>query len=135
MTAAERRELASQVRARRLELDMTQTDLARAAGVARQTISNLENGMAPQEGNLRAVLAVLGISATSGNYSPDTEMWLGLIGGALEALPPSRRGVAGQSAMNAITVELRDLSSDVAGTADDFGLAARPAEVEPTDES
>lgn len=135
MTAAERRELASQVRARRVELDMTQTDLAKAAGVARQTISNLENGMAPQESNLRAILSVLGISATSGNYSPDTEMWLGLIGGALEALPSARRGIAGQSAMNAITDELRDLSSDVAGKADDFGLAARATDPEPTDET
>ncbi len=114
---------------------MTQTDLATAAGLTRQTISNLENGMAPQESNLRSILAVLGISPTSGNYSPDTEMWLGIIGGALEALPTGRRGIAGQAALNAITDEMVNPSADVVASADDLALAARNRETEPTDET
>ena len=99
--------LAGQVKQVRQSLGMKQQELAAAAGVSRQTLSDLENGVrVPQDAKLRAILDVLGIDTGSTSLSDDTRMWIGIIGGALEALPPVNRARAGQAAVNAITQEL-----------------------------
>jgi transcriptional regulator with XRE-family HTH domain len=130
LSVEDRKRLAEQVRTTRDALGMTQSDLAQAAGVTRQTVSNLENGTAPQERVLRSVLAVLGISATGSTYSEDTEMWLGIIGGVLEALPDDSRNRAGQAAVTVVTQELaraRTEAVDVGEvTEDDWEFEANP---------
>lgn len=94
---------------------MKQQELADAAGVTRQTISNLERGTVPQEATLLRILDVLGIEVNVNEYSDDTNMWLGIIGGMLEQIPAARRGRAGQAAVTVVATEL----SNVSGTDDD----------------
>jgi len=75
---------------------MTQQELADASGVTRQTVSNLERGTVPQAENLARILDALGIDTSGNGYSSDTDMWLGIIGGMLETLPPMRREPGGR---------------------------------------
>jgi transcriptional regulator with XRE-family HTH domain len=110
-TSHERAELASQVKTLRVSHGMTQAQLAEAAGVTRQTISNIEGGSVPQEGSLRKVLDVLGVTPGGSEFSKDTDMWLGLIGGVLEQMPEPNRARAGQAALHAATAELVSLSA------------------------
>jgi len=52
-------ELGYEIRQARLERGMTQAQLAKAAGLSRTTLNQLENGLAPDLG-MRKVLAILG---------------------------------------------------------------------------
>jgi transcriptional regulator with XRE-family HTH domain len=114
LTNDERAALAGQVKQVRQGLGMTQQELAAAAGVSRQTLSDLEHGVrVPQDAKLRAILDVLGIDTGNSSLSDDTRVWVGIIGGALEALPAANRARAGQAAVNAITQELVATSSNV----------------------
>jgi len=106
MSMEQRRQFAAQVKQVRLELGLTQQDLADAASVSRQTVSNLERGTVPQAENLARILDTLGIHTSTSEFSEDTDMWLGVLGGMLESLPPMRRGVAGQAAVSAVAAEL-----------------------------
>lgn len=90
---------------------MTQAQLAAAAGVTRQTVSNLERGSVPQASILRKVLDVLGVTPGGSAFSRDTDMWLGLIGGVLEQLPDVHRARAGEAAFHAATAELVAMSA------------------------
>lgn len=107
LTQSQRVALAQQVKVARVERGLTQAELAEAAGVSRQTVSNMETGQrAPQEGALRKLMDVLGIELSEDVLSEDTRLWVGLIGGILEALPESRRARAGKAALDAATAEL-----------------------------
>lgn len=107
MATSERRALASQVKRVRLANDMTQAELAAAAQVSRQTLSDIENDVrVPQAGVLRRLLDVLGIEQRPSGHEDDTRMWLGLIGGALDALPHDRRQIAGKKALDVVSAEL-----------------------------
>ncbi len=134
LTSAERAELAAQVKRVRLERGFTQAELAHEAGVTRQSIGNLEGGrITPQSSTIERVLAVLGIDPNPAEFSEDTSRWLGIIGGIIDALPPSRRARAGQAAVNAVTAELV-AASNVGGEREtslparqsDFDLVAHP---------
>lgn len=107
--------LAAQVKRVRQSHGLTQEQLAQAAGVTRQTVSNLERGTVPQDGILRKVLRALGIQPTSGGHASDTEMWLGIMGGILDALPVERRPAAGQAAVAVLTDALAQSSKPGVG--------------------
>lgn len=103
----ERVALTRQVRRVRQDRGMTQAELAEAAGVSRQTVSNMEaGGRVPHDHVLKSLLDVLGIDPADSDYSADTAMWLGLIGGVLETVPSERRPRAGRAALDAATDEL-----------------------------
>ncbi len=88
-------------------MGLTQQELADAAGVSRQSISNIESGATvPQNKSLTRILDVLGVSSSDSEYSDETQLWLGILAGMLEALPVERRAVAGQAAVTAVTTEL-----------------------------
>lgn len=107
LTQSQRVALAQQVKVARVERGLTQAELAEAAGVSRQTVSNMETGQrAPQESALRKLMDVLGIELSEDVLSEDTRLWVGLIGGMLEALPEQRRARAGKAALDAATAEL-----------------------------
>ncbi|GGD33370.1 hypothetical protein GCM10010915_12190 [Microbacterium faecale] len=117
MTTAERTALSRQVKRVRQDREMTQAELAEAANVSRQTLSDIENGSrVPQDAVLRRIMGVLGIDLPGSDQSDDTRMWLGLIGGVLEAMPPENRPRAGKAALDAATAEL--LSSVSGGSKD-----------------
>lgn len=132
MTSQERADLAAQVKRVRIELDLTQAELAHEAGVTRQSIGNLEGGkITPQAGTIEKVLAVLGIIPSAAEFSEETNRWLGIIGGIMDNLPGERRARAGQAAVTAVTNELVEAANVVreAETEDprqrDHALAAR----------
>lgn len=107
LTLNERARLSAMVRERREALGLTQAQLAERADVARQSISNIENAATvPQHAVLDRILDVLGIKPYETAFSPETEMWLGVIGGILEAIPEDGRNVAGQRAASVVTEEL-----------------------------
>lgn len=109
MTTDERRSYAAQVKEVRESQKMTQQELAEAAGVTRQTISNLERGTIPQTDILLRVCGVLGIEVDDDQtLSDDTKIWLGVIGGILEMTPQPHRGRAGQAAVNLIAKEFAE---------------------------
>lgn len=113
LTYEQRVALAQRVKSARLDKGMTQTELASAAGISRQTVSNMERGdAAPQEAPLLRLMGILGIEILDDDLSEDTHMWMGLIGGVLEATPTERRGQAGKAALDAAASEL---ASDVSG--------------------
>jgi len=127
LTSEERAALAVQVKRVRQDRGMLQQELAEAAGVARQTVSNLERGTVPQEDKLRRILNVLGIRPTPSAFSEDTEMWLGIFGGVLESLPAERRNTAGQRAFQALTEELAETAR--LATLGSKWVAANPEQV------
>lgn len=124
MSSDRRAQQASQVKAVRLAQGMTQGELAEAAGVSRQTISNLERGTVPQAGVLTRILDVLGM--TTDVIVEDTRMWLGILEGMLNQLPTPARNRAGQAAVNAVAAEMVNVRASVQDDPDSYGLAARP---------
>jgi transcriptional regulator with XRE-family HTH domain len=63
MVVTTRTQLAAVVKARRLELGMSQADLARACGVRRQWVSGLESGTVnPTADNLLRCFSALGLA-------------------------------------------------------------------------
>lgn len=120
---------AARVKDRRIELGLRQEDLAAEADVSRTTLIDIEAGrLVPQTGTLLRLLDALGLNpATEVEFSEDTQLWLGVIGGLIEALPSERRGRAGQAAVSAITLELKQRPDSVgAATDDDFEFEANP---------
>lgn len=130
LTSEQRSALAQQVKSVRLDRGMKQQELADAAAVSRQTISNLERGTVPQAGVLSRVLEVLGINAAPSGNSQDTEMWLGLLGGMLEQLPTPNRNKAGQEAVQVVASELARVANgiDVPPSVEDLPVMSRQEE-------
>lgn len=125
MTQQEREFYASQVKRVRQELGLRQEDVAREAKVSRQTLSDIEKGSRlPQQASLERVMGALGISRRSDEAQADTRMWLGLIGGVLDALPADTRQAAGRDALNAATAHLVPASASNVTHAD-FGVRGR----------
>lgn len=107
LTMRERSELAAQVKRVRLELGLTQQDVATTAGVTRQSVGNLESGITiPQAKTLTAILNALGITPKAAEFSAETSRWLAIVGGIMDSMPASHRDRAGQSAVTAVTTEL-----------------------------
>jgi transcriptional regulator with XRE-family HTH domain len=65
------RELGARLQAHRLNQNLSQADLAFATGLARKTITNLENGHGGTLLTLIAVLRVLGLLAQFEAFAPD----------------------------------------------------------------
>lgn len=114
MTARERAELASQVKAVRLQVGLTQQELADEAGVTRQSVGNIESGgVTPQAKTLLPVLEALGIVPARAEFSAETSLWLAIVGGIMDSLPQERRARAGQAAVSAVTQELVSAADNV----------------------
>lgn len=124
MSNDRRAQQASQVKAVRLAQGMTQEYLADAAGVSRQTISNLERGTVPQAAVLARILDVLGMTAEV--TLEDTRMWLGILEGMLNQLPAPNRNRAGQAAVNAVAAEMVNVRTSVQDDPNSYDLTARP---------
>jgi transcriptional regulator with XRE-family HTH domain len=117
MTSDDRRAYAERVKFLRLSADMTQHDLAAAAGVSRPTIIGIESGdTIPQEDKLVRILGVLGVDVYAPEFGEQTDQWLSMIGTLIEAVPESRREPAVNAAMRELTAEIR---ANVAGAPDD----------------
>lgn len=124
MSMAERAEYASRVKALRLRHDLTQQELADAAGVTRQTIGNLETGSkVPQAEVLGRVLAVLGVEVDGPQFEAQTDMWLTMMGTLIEAIPAETRPSVVNGAMRVLADGIR-AGSEVEGKQSDVALAA-----------
>jgi transcriptional regulator with XRE-family HTH domain len=122
-TADERRQWAARVRALRQSAGLGQTELAELAGVARQSISNMETGNAtPQEGQLRRVLEVLGVELGA-DFEPQTEVWLGMMGSLIEAIPGDHRQPTVSSAIRVLSDGVRRSRTVDVGAEDDTAVA------------
>lgn len=117
-----RAELASRIKDTRIALDLRQEDLAAEARVSRTTLIDIEAGrLIPQAGTLQRLLDALGIDPEpSEEFDRDTRMWMGMVGGMLQALPADRRDRAGQAAVNAVAQELTGKSNVLGLTEDDI---------------
>lgn len=115
LTKQERADLAAQVKRVRESLGLTQQELAHEAGVTRQTIGNIEAAhKIPQTKTLWPILQILNLVPEEPQlFTTETERWLAIIGGILDALPEARRGRAAQAAVNAVTQELVAATKDV----------------------
>ncbi len=102
-----RADYASRVKDLRNSVGLRQEDLAQEARVSRTTLIDIEAGrLVPQAGTLLRILEALGADLGSDEgLDRDTETWVGMIGGMLQALPSERRARAGQAAVNAIAEE------------------------------
>lgn len=117
MDAKERRALADGIADLRESKNMTQDQLADAAGISRQALSNVERGESTPSGkNLAAIMGALGV-AEAPEFDPETEKWLVIVGTLAEKIPARRR----QKAMDATQ---QYLLLSVAADIDDFALAA-----------
>lgn len=97
---------AAQVKDARLAVGLRQEDLAHEARISRTTLIDIEAGrLVPQAGTLQRILDALGIDTAEHTLDHDTQTWVGMIGGMLQALPDERRARAGQAAVNAIAAE------------------------------
>jgi transcriptional regulator with XRE-family HTH domain len=144
LTAEIRATLARRVKSLRLEQGMKQEELAENANVSRQTLSDIENGnTTPQAKVLQRIYQVLGIDIEPVSFDEQTDIWLGILGTLIEAVPADRRPRAVDGAMRAITHELNAPDNVIRGrfgadvgapTEDDLDAVARPADPEPTDE-
>lgn len=105
-----------------MAVGLRQEDLAREARVSRTTLIDIEAGkLIPQGGTLQRILDVLGVSTdTEPQFDRDTEMWMGMVGGMLQALPIDRRNRAGQAAVNAVAEELTGNANVLRVTEDDY---------------
>lgn len=118
----ERKHLASQVKRLRQGAGMKQQDLADLVGISRQALSNIERGATPQIENLRKIYEALGADLRASDYSADTSIWLGIIGGMLDTLEQPRHGRAGQAAVNAIAAVIAEPSVGVSVDTNVSGL-------------
>lgn len=96
MDAGQRRQLASQIRQQRKARGMSQEDLAEASGVSLRAVQNAELGKnTPQEGNLLAMLEVLGMApsaeATRKSWPRDIQVFLDVMGAYLSTVPEDSR--------------------------------------------
>lgn len=128
---------AGRVKDTRLAAGLRQEDLAHEARISRTTLIDIEAGkLVPQAGTLQRILDALGIDTSDdSSLDRDTQTWVGMIGGMLQALPDDRRARAGQAAVNAIAEEasrpnVRDVDEDdihvtPEGPKTGYALAAR----------
>ena len=89
--------IGAQVRRARRAADMTQDDLAEAAGVAPGTVNRIENGRSVRPGNLRAVLDALAIppvAETPRQVDENVKLVLDIVEKSLMALPVEERDAA-----------------------------------------
>lgn len=114
-----RADFAAKIKDLRNSVGLRQEDLAQEARVSRTTLIDIEAGrLVPQAGTLRRILEALGADLDAdGGLDRDTETWIGMIGGMLQALPSDRRARAGQAAVNAIAAEAA--RSDVGALTED----------------
>lgn len=131
LKSSDRGELARQVKQLRLGLDMRQEDLARDAGISRQTLSDIENGnvASPQLRTLRRIYQVLGVDIEPTTFEAQTEVWLGILGTLIESVPAARRPRAVDGAIRALANEITPSNvtevqfGDVRGSLQDLMVA------------
>ncbi|MCS4276755.1 transcriptional regulator with XRE-family HTH domain [Mycetocola sp. BIGb0189] len=106
-SAAEREEVAQRVRTERRNRSLTQQQLATEAGVTRQTIVNLENGVkVPQAGTLQRIMSVLDVPQAEGAVSDAAARYADVLGRLVELVPEDRREVAVQEASQVLVAHM-----------------------------
>lgn len=109
-TSEERSSLAKLIQPARKRLGMKQDELAKAAGISRTSIVNMESGkVTPQEDQLRKVLTVLGIP-TEDQFNAEVRGQLAVIGGMLQAFPETERDTAVSLVIETLGARLRVVS-------------------------
>lgn len=145
LTADERAELAKLVKPLRQAGGLTKKVVYEEAGISRQTLDNIENGITvPQADVLKRVLEVVGHEVDEPEFGPQTQTWLVMIGTLIEAVPALRRPRAVDAAIRRLALEVRYADGDDEPTMVElspeeiYGLAAearkRRADVEAVDE-
>lgn len=129
LTYEERGKLAAQVKTLRTAANLKQSELAEMANISRQALSNIERGSVPQMDNLRRIYEVLGVDITQSNFSAETTQWLDIVGSIMDSMPVERRARAGKAAVDAVTNELVEVSTNVGGDIEDDLEARRQYEM------
>lgn len=110
LTQDERAELAKAIKPLRQSAGLTKKDVYAEAGISRQTLDNIENGVTvPQVDILMRVLDVVGYETEEPQFSPTTETWLSMIGTLIELIPTQRRA-------NSVDRVIRTLASAARST-------------------
>lgn len=120
---SQRVEFAKQVKSLRVERGWLQSDLAKAAGVSRQTVSSTENGTrTPQSDLLGRMLKALGVNPGEPEFDENTELWLTMFGTLIEAIPAERRQESVTAAMRELT---RGVKGNVGGALETIDLPTK----------
>ncbi|WP_030148825.1 helix-turn-helix domain-containing protein [Mycetocola saprophilus] len=91
----DRQALASRIQSLRHNASIEQEELASMAGIARGTLSAIENGRTvPQAAVLVRIYEALGMDIVGTQFSDSTNQSLAAIGALLEAIPEARRSDA-----------------------------------------
>lgn len=115
LTQDERAELAKAIKPLRQSAGLTKKDVYGEAGISRQTLDNIENGVTvPQADVLMRVLDVVGYETDEPQFSPTTETWLSMIGTLIELIPADRRATSVDRAIRTLASAAR--STDTADT-------------------
>lgn len=113
LTADERGELAKLVKPLRQAGGLTKKVVYDEAGISRQTLDNIENGITvPQADVLKRVLEVVGHEVDEPEFEPQTQTWLVMIGTLIEAVPVPRRPQAVDAAIRRLALEVRHADGD-----------------------
>lgn len=145
LTAEERAELATLVKPLRESAGLSKKDVYDEAGISRQTLDNIENGVTvPQVDVLKRVLDVVGHEVDEPDFEAQTQTWLVMIGTLIEVIPEGRRARAVDGVIRRLGLEARQPDTDDEPTMveidakDVYGLAAegrrRRADVAAVDE-
>lgn len=94
MTPQERARFGARVRQARKEADRTQVEVAKAAGIAPNTLSAIEAGKPAWDANLRAAAAALNLELDHLTFPPDVEAVRDMVGEWLVRIPVEHRSVA-----------------------------------------
>lgn len=91
MTKTERRALIAAVRAARIALGMTQSELAEAAGVSLKTVNNMESGRTDgQDATVARMAHAVGLEE-SPVLDDSTQQLLAVLGPLIQQIPETRR--------------------------------------------
>lgn len=104
----ERAAWGARIRSERLQLGMTQDELAEAAKVSRRTIGSIERGdVVAQPGVLARILKALGLEPEPPRFDEETETLLAIVGPLIAAIPPQRRNEVMRRVIPILTASIR----------------------------
>lgn len=107
-----RQELAARIKTLRHNASLDQAELASLAGIARGTLSSIENSRTvPQTAVLVRVYEALGIALTDPTFDEPTNQALAAIGALIEAIPEHRRADAVSTVIISLSRAVRDTST------------------------
>lgn len=129
-SSEERLRYGQMVKSARLGMGMSQDDLAKAAAVARKTISNIERGThAGQEDVLRRIFAVVGIPTAEDAHSDEVLAYMEMFGTIMENIAPEDRLEAQNRTMMMLTEFVRRNTTPKASNVTQFPAQSTPVEM------